>query len=87
MKSIFQYNTSILLFLAISLSAFSQNNTHFNPDAFVNVNDSVVIRLNDYEGTIQWQKSSDLEVWENIPDAKKILYCLLPTLLHIFVLR
>ena len=36
------------------------------PDATVNENDSVVIRLNDYVGDIQWQKSFDTELWENL---------------------
>ncbi|TVQ17575.1 MAG: hypothetical protein EA361_02285 [Bacteroidetes bacterium] len=61
---------STILFL-ISIMVFSQKAYYFGPDAMVGVSDSVVIRLNDYEGTMQWQKSFDMDNWENIPDATR----------------
>ena len=59
---------TVLIFMA-SLSTFSQKAFFSGPVATVNVNDSVVIRLNDYVGYIQWQKSLNLDVWEYIPGA------------------
>jgi len=58
-----------LVFFALTQHSFAQRAFGFDPGATVNVNDSVVIRLNDYQGDIQWQKSPDLENWENIAAA------------------
>ncbi len=58
-----------LILVLLAQGAFSQGIFYFGPAATVIVNDSVVIRLNDYKGTIQWQKSSDLQLWDNIPGA------------------
>ncbi len=69
MKNISGICIIVMLFSLVSFSSFSQKAFYFGPDATVNVNDSVVIRLNDYQGDIQWQKSLDLDVWENIPGA------------------
>ncbi len=69
MKNTFKIITIIVVLLALVQSAFTQKEFHFEPFTTVNINDSVVIRLNDYQGDIQWQKSSDLETWENIAQA------------------
>jgi hypothetical protein len=69
MKNILKKAAITALLLMTSLLAFSQKAWYFGPDATVNVSDSVVIRLNDYEGSIQWQRSPDLNAWENIPGA------------------
>jgi len=69
MKKAIQISIVIGIMLATTATAFAQKAFYFGPDATVNVNDSVVIRLNDYQGDIQWQKSLDMENWENIPDA------------------
>jgi len=55
MKKIYEIFTVILVLLAFTQGAFAQKAFYFGPDATVNVNDSVVIHLNDYEGTIQWK--------------------------------
>jgi uncharacterized protein (TIGR02145 family) len=65
---IFTIITGLLLFVPPVLA---QKAFYFGPNATVNVNDSVVIRLNDYQGDIQWQKSLDLENWENIDAATR----------------
>ncbi len=60
-----------ILILA-SLQAFPQKAFYFGSDAAVNLEDSVVIRLNNYVGDIQWQKTYELDNtnnWENIPGA------------------
>ena len=69
MENILRKTTILTILFLLPAMAFAQKAYYFGPDAFVNVNDSVVIRLNDYEGAIQWQKSLDLEVWENISGA------------------
>ncbi len=69
MKNTYKILAVILLLLASVQVVVAQRAFYFSPDATVNVNDSVVIRLNDYEGTIQWQKSLDLDFWQNIPGA------------------
>ena len=69
MKNISGISIFTMLVTLVCFSAFSQKAYYFGPDAMVNVNDSVVIRLNNYQGDIQWQKSFDLDVWENIPGA------------------
>lgn len=69
MKNICKIFTIILFLLGSVLVTFAQKAFYLGPDATVNVSDSVVIRLNDYDGVIQWQKSSDLQLWDNIPGA------------------
>ncbi len=58
--------------LAFSISLFLLANTLFAQSNdgevynVVNVNDSVVLRLNDYVGDIQWQTFNENDGWENL---------------------
>jgi len=70
MKNLYTNCVTVILISIIFPNAFSQKAYYYGPDAVVHINDSVVIRLNDYEGDIQWQKSFDLQSWENISAAK-----------------
>jgi hypothetical protein len=60
MKNTFKIFTVILVSLLLVQGTFAQKVFYIEPAATVDVNDSVVIRLNDYQGDIQWQKSIDL---------------------------
>jgi len=57
-----------ILVLLIPFSIKAQNTSLINTDVFIN--DTVIICLNDYIGTIQWQQSTDSINWTNIDDAK-----------------
>ena len=69
MKNIYRLFTVTLVALIFALNAFTQKAFCSGHEITVNASDSVVIRLNDYEGTIQWQKSFDNNKWENISGA------------------
>ena len=42
---------------------------YYGPDKIVNEGDSVVLRLHDYVGNIQWQKSYNKKTWSNVSGA------------------
>ncbi len=44
---------------------------YYGPDKIVNQGDSVVLRLHDYVGELQWQKSYNKKTWSNIAGATK----------------
>ncbi len=69
MKKIYRIFTVTLIALVCAKNAFPQETFYYGPEITVYAGDSVVIRLNDYEGTIQWQKSFDNNEWENISGA------------------
>jgi len=66
-----------ILFIASMLmlagqKAFPQKAFLFGADATIPKNDTVVVRLQEHVGEIQWQKTLELngkDSWENIPDA------------------
>jgi len=66
MKNYIILSFAFVLFLLAPISAFTQATFFQGPRASVNVNDSVVLRLNDYEGSIQWQESVNLNLWDNL---------------------
>ena len=72
MKKAYKTIGIIAILILASLQAFPQKAFYFGSDAAVNLEDSVVIRLNNYVGDIQWQKTYELnntDNWENIPGA------------------
>ncbi len=61
-------NILILILFVLAFNSFSQTYT----GATVHLDDTVVIRLNDYVGDIQWQKTYEInnpDSWQNISDA------------------
>jgi len=61
-----------MILLIAGQQLYSQNAFLFSPDATVPKNDTVVIKLHDYVGDIQWQKTLELDGsdnWENIANA------------------
>jgi len=71
-QSIYRLLTAIAVLFIISSSASAQKAFYFGADTTVAKNDVVRIRLNDYVGDIQWQRTYELNGksnWEDIPGA------------------
>lgn len=67
MRKIKKLYTSIGILIVIVRFADAQNISTINESVYTN--DSVVIRLNDYTGYLQWQKSTDNSNWTDIANA------------------
>ena len=60
---------SISFAILVTIVSLKAQNIEYSRLENVNKGDSVVIRLNDYIGEIQWQKSLNMMDWETITNA------------------
>ena len=67
--NIFKPLALIAILLLTGSDIFSRKVLFFPPDTTINKNDPVVIRLQEYAGEIQWQRSYDASLWKDIPGA------------------
>jgi uncharacterized protein (TIGR02145 family) len=60
----------VVAFLAITLihfQAVGQKAFYFGPDVEAELSDTIVFNLGEHGGQVQWQQSSDGEVWSDMP--------------------
>jgi len=60
---------TVFFVAVLANNSYTQRAFYFGADQTVKLNDAVVIRLQDYVGDVQWQKSLDIINWENIAGA------------------
>jgi uncharacterized protein (TIGR02145 family) len=62
---------TIIAFIVFNKTICAQVTFRYDFQAYVNINDSVVLKIGEYVGeSIQWQISYDQEIWINIPGAE-----------------
>ena len=67
--NIFKLIALFAILLLPGYDIFSQQAFFAHPDTTINKSDPVVIRLQEYAGEIQWQRSYDASLWKDIPGA------------------
>ena len=69
MRPIFSCIKIVLAVLQVFAMSFGYTQSEPDKELLVDQDEPVVIRLNEYTGEIQWQRSFDLGLWTDIPGA------------------